>query len=120
MYVEALTGKNPGTSMEKCHAVSMLLVLALLAWSATAAPSGCKINEDDDDLEKKVSSCDGYSQLQDCRMVTDADGCLRCRCPTACPSIYCGLRCRRVIRTGACPYCDCRRGKQVYKLGKDA
>ncbi|CAN8031676.1 unnamed protein product [Ixodes persulcatus] len=98
--------------------VASYVALVLLTCSAAAAPSGCKINDEDDDYAKQVKSCDGYSQLSDCRMVTDENGCLRCRCPTACPSIYCGLRCRRVLRAGACPYCDCRRGKQVYVLGK--
>ncbi|KAH6927130.1 hypothetical protein HPB50_027089 [Hyalomma asiaticum] len=78
----------------------------------------CSPGEHDDyDEEKEVTTCQGYSQESDCQMVLEADGCRRCHCPRACPSIYCGLRCRRVLRSGACPYCDCRRGKQVYVLG---
>ncbi|XP_037500644.1 uncharacterized protein LOC119374561 isoform X1 [Rhipicephalus sanguineus] len=79
----------------------------------------CSPGEHDDyDEEKEVTTCKGFSQESDCQMVVEADGCRRCHCPRACPSIYCGLRCRRVLRSGACPYCDCRRGKQVYVLGK--
>ncbi|XP_037575906.1 uncharacterized protein LOC119458155 [Dermacentor silvarum] len=85
----------------------------------TSPEKSCEPGEHDDyDEEKEVTTCQGFSQESDCQMVLEADGCRRCQCPRACPSIYCGLRCRRVLRSGACPYCDCRRGKQVYVLGK--
>ncbi|XP_075554935.1 uncharacterized protein LOC142587658 isoform X1 [Dermacentor variabilis] len=84
-----------------------------------SSDKSCNPGEHDDyDEEKEVTTCQGFSQESDCKMVLEADGCRRCHCPRACPSIYCGLRCRRVLRSGACPYCDCRRGKQVYVLGK--
>lgn len=99
---------------------ALIALIAVAGICALAAPPNpCSPNEHDDyDEEKEVSSCQGFSQESDCKMVLEADGCRRCHCPRACPSIYCGLRCRRVLRAGACPYCDCRRGKQVYVLGK--
>ncbi|KAH9374753.1 hypothetical protein HPB48_011354 [Haemaphysalis longicornis] len=96
-----------------------LVVTSLLIICGRAAPPKvCDPGDHEDyDEDKEVATCQGFSQQTDCEMVVEADGCRRCHCPRACPSIYCGLRCRRVLRTGACPYCDCRRGKQVYVLG---
>ncbi|KAL3200586.1 hypothetical protein MRX96_043278 [Rhipicephalus microplus] len=98
---------------------SFILLLLVAKCSFAAPPKQCSPTEHEDyDEEKEVTTCQGFSQESDCQMVVEADGCQRCHCPRACPSIYCGLRCRRMLRPGACPYCDCRRGKQVYVLGK--
>ncbi|XP_028969105.1 uncharacterized protein LOC114828604 [Galendromus occidentalis] len=64
---------------------------------------------------KPVTDCRGLGN--NCQLREDKTGCKTCFCSDSCADIFCGTQCRRVLTEGHCPYCDCRRGKQVYIKG---
>ncbi|OQR74615.1 hypothetical protein BIW11_08946 [Tropilaelaps mercedesae] len=64
---------------------------------------------------KELSDCTGLGN--NCKLQQNKDGCSTCFCADSCPDIFCGVQCRRVLTEGHCPFCDCRRGKQVYIKG---
>ncbi|XP_022658764.1 uncharacterized protein LOC111249316 isoform X2 [Varroa destructor] len=64
---------------------------------------------------KELFHCSGLGN--NCQLRQGKDGCSTCFCADACPEIFCGTHCRRVLTEGHCPFCDCRRGQQIYIKG---